>query len=776
MRKTLLQLVGLFCLSCLSVVSTLASATINYRVIPLPNKITNQKGEPFVLDKQVKIVYPMGNEKMKKNASFLSQYISENTGLSLKKQAGKTSEKAIILSLKLKGATSPEAYQITVTSKNVIINGASEAGVFYGVQTLRKSIPVSKVAKIQLPAVIVNDAPRFEYRGMMLDVSRHFFTVDSVKRYIDILALHNVNNFHWHLSEDQGWRIEIKKYPLLTEIGSKRTETVIGRNTGKYDGIPYGGFYTQDECREIVAYAAERFINVIPEIDMPGHMLGALAAYPELGCTGGPYQVWRQWGVSEDVLCVGNDKTLEFIKNVLTEITQIFPSKYIHIGGDECPKSSWAKCAKCQARIKELGLVADTKHSAEDRLQSYFIGYAEKILNDKGRRIIGWDEILEGGLAPDATVMSWRGMDGGIEAARQKHNVIMTPNSHVYFDHYQTADTQNEPLAIGGYSPVKTVYNFEPQPSTLTEEQKTYIIGAQANLWTEYVPTFKQAEYMVLPRIAALCEVQWTQPALKNYTEFLKRLPNLVDTYKIHGYNYAKHLFDIAAEFTANPNEECINVNLSTLDNAPIHYTLDESTPTESSPIYSAVLKIKENTNLKAIIYRNQQTSKLLNERVQFSKSTTKPITAVQTPNKQYTYKGVSTLVDGMKGNNNYKTGRWIAFLKNDMEVIVDLQKTTSITNATISTCVEKGDWVFDARSFIVEASTDGVNFTSLASENYSAMQPQDANGVITHKLTFSPIQTRYVKVIATSEKSMPEWHGGRGNPAFLFVDEISIN
>ena len=319
-----------------------------------------------------------------------------------------------------------------------------------------------------------------------------------------MLALHNINRFHWHLSEDQGWRIEIKSRPELTEIGSKRAETVIGHNSGKYDGKPYGGFFTQEEAKEIVAYAAERHITVIPEIDMPGHMQAALAAYPNLGCTGGPYEVWKIWGVSEDVLCAGNDETLKFIEDVLGEIIQIFPSEYIHVGGDECPKVRWAKCPKCQARIKALGLKSDKNHTAEERLQSFIINHAEKFLNGHGRQIIGWDEILEGGLAPNATVMSWRGVAGGIEAAKQKHDVIMTPNTYLYFDYYQTKDIANEPEAIGGYVPVETVYNYEPMPADLTPEEQKYIIGVQANLWTEYIPTYSQVEYMELPRMAAI--------------------------------------------------------------------------------------------------------------------------------------------------------------------------------------------------------------------------------------------------------------------------------
>jgi len=775
MRKTILLFAGIFCIAGLFAATPNTKSAADYKIIPLPNEILVQQGPSFMLDKNVKIVYPAGNEMMKKNASFLSQYVKDNTGLILKTQTGKKDKKVIILSLGLKSNNS-EAYQLTVTSKSITITGASEAGVFYGIQTLRKSIPVNKTAKVECPAVVINDAPRFSYRGMHLDVSRHFFNIDEVKTYIDMLALHNVNTFHWHLSDDQGWRIVINKYPGLTEIGSKRPETVIGHNSGKYDGIPYGGFYTQAQAREIVAYAKDRYINVIPEIDLPGHMLGALSAYPELGCTGGPYAIWRQWGVSADVLCIGNDKTLAFIKDVLTEITEIFPSKYIHIGGDECPKTSWEKCPKCQARIKSLGLVADSKHTAEERLQSYVISYAENVLKEKGRQIIGWDEILEGGIAPNATVMSWRGMDGGIEAARQNHDVIMTPFQYVYFDYGQTTDTKSEPISIGGYTPVSKVYSWEPVPAVLNDEQKKHIIGAQANVWTEYITTFKQVEYMALPRLAALCEVQWTNPELKNYQDFLTRIPRLIEFYKLYNYNYAKHIFDITADFTSNPNDGCVDVVLNDLEHQPIHYTLDGTTPSINSPVYVSPLKIKESVILNAAIFRNQEAGKILSENIQFSKSTAKPITALEPLAGSFQFKGVSTLVDGLNGTKNYKTGRWIGFYQNDMNVVIDLGKITSIQDAAISTCVEKGDWIFDARSFSVEVSTDGVNFTPVASENYPAMQQQDANGVFNHKLSFSPVQTRYVKVFAATEKSIPEWHGGKGNPGFLFVDEITLN
>lgn len=536
MRKLIALFTGVLCFFSLSA-NTL---DIDYRVIPLPNEINLQPNQHFLLDKQVSIHYPARNPKMKANALFLAAYLKEITGQEVPCVTKSSKTKVIQLLLGL-NATNLESYRLIVNSDKIVIQGVTEAGVFYGIQTLRKSIPTNVPSSVRLPGVIINDAPRFAYRGMHLDVARHFFSVDEVKRYIDILVLHNINTFHWHLTDDQGWRIEIKKYPKLTKIGSMRPETVIGHNTGKYDGIPHGGFYTQKQIRVIVSYAAKRYINVIPEIDLPGHMLGALSAYPELGCTGGPYALWRQWGVSEDVLCAGNDQTYVFIREVLTEIMDLFPSKYIHVGGDECPKTKWKNCPKCQARIQSLGLKTDEKHSAEARMQSYIMTYAEDILNDNSRLLIGWDEILEGGLAPNSIVMSWRGMAGGIQAARLKHQVIMTPNSHLYFDYYQARPIDAEPLAIGGYAPLSKVYALEPVPSVLTEEEQRYILGTQANVWTEYITTFKQVEYMLLPRLAALSEVQWTQPDKKNYDDFLIRLPRIIDRYVLCGYNYSKN-------------------------------------------------------------------------------------------------------------------------------------------------------------------------------------------------------------------------------------------
>ena len=774
MKKHLLSLAGLFAAGCLLFSCSSEVKEANYQIIPIPQEIVMGQEGAFVIADGTKIMYPEGNEKMKKNAEFLASYVKELTGKTLSVVAG-TEGKGILLQV-VANEEQPEGYRLKVTADGVVISGGSEAGVFYGIQTLRKSIPAAKGANVSLPAVEINDAPRFSYRGAMLDVSRHFFCVDDIKSYVDMLALHNINRFHWHLSDDQGWRIEIKCRPLLTEKGSMRKETVIGRNSGEYDGKPYGGFYTQEEAKEIVAYAAERHITVIPEIDMPGHMMGALHAYPELGCTGGPYEVWTQWGVSEQVLCAGNDETLKFIEDVLGEIVEIFPSEYIHVGGDECPKTAWKDCPKCQARIKALGIKGDSKHTAEEYLQSFIINHAEKFLNSKGRQMIGWDETLEGGLAPNATVMSWRGEGGGIEAAKQKHNVIMSPNTYLYLDYYQTKDIENEPLAIGGYLPLQNVYNYEPMPKSLTPEEQKYIIGVQGNLWVEYIPTLSQIQYMLLPRMAALSEIQWSAADKKNYDCFLSRLPQLTSLYDVKGYNYATHAFDITAKLIPNTDEEVLEVTFKTIDNCPIYYTLDGTEPTASSAKYEGTLKLKESCVIKAMGIRPTGNTRVFSEEVKIHKASFKPITMLQPINPQYAFEGAGVLLDGLKGNFNYKTGRWIAFYKNDMEAVIDMKQPTEISSVSISTLVEKGDWVFDARRFAVSISEDGKNFKEIAAEDYPFMTLDNPNQIYDHTLTFEPVKAQYIKVYVQPEHKLPDWHGGKGHQSFVFIDEITID
>lgn len=765
------SLAGLLMTACSNQPTTVA----NYEVVPMPLEINTTQQASFLLKSGVTVYYPAGNEKMQRNAEFLASYVKAQTGIELQVQAGEGGKGGIVLQLGLAN-DNPEAYQLKVDASQVVISSPSEAGVFYGIQTLRKAVDVAEGSNVELPAVEIKDQPRFGYRGMMLDVGRHFFSIDEIKTYIDMMALHNINRFHWHLSEDQGWRIEIKKYPKLTEIGSMRKETVIGHNSGKYDGKPYGGFYTQEQAKEIVAYAAERYITVIPEIDLPGHMQAALAAYPELGCTGGPYEVWTQWGVSDNVLCAGNDQTIQFIKDVLAEIVEIFPSEYIHVGGDECPKVKWSTCPKCQARIKALGLKSDNKHTKEERLQSYVIHEAEEFLNSKGRKMIGWDETLEGGLAPNATVMSWRGEAGGIEAAKQHHDVVMTPNTYLYFDYYQSKDTETEPMAIGGYLPIELVYSYEPMPKSLSPEEQKYIVGVQANLWTEYIPNFKQVQYMVLPRMAALSESQWCAPEKKNYEAFLQRVSRLVNIYAKNGWNYATHIFDVMLDLKPNTETGTLDAVARTIDNAPIYYTLDGSEPTTASEKYTDVIKIDKPCTLRTVAIRPSGSSKITKDEISFSKSSMKPITMLQPINKQYEFSGATVLVDGMTGNMNYKTGRWIAFYTNDLEAVIDLKEATEISSMTLHTCVEKGDWIFDTRGITVSVSDDNQTFKEVASEAYPAMKESDPNQIYTHELKFDPVKTRYVKVKALSEQKIPSWHGGKGNPGFLFVDEIILN
>ncbi len=511
-----------------------AGTTANYNVIPLPQEVSLTAKAPFVLNAATLIVYPEGNADMQRNADFLAGYINDNTGLQLQTTAAK-GKNAIRLAIDKKAAQA-EGYTISVTAKEVLISGSTPQGVFYGIQTLRKSLPVGKdIAQVELPAAIIKDAPRFGYRGMHLDCGRHFFPISFVKKYIDLLAMHNMNTFHWHLTEDQGWRIEMKKYPRLTDFGSKRTETVMGRNSDVYDGIPYGGYYTQDEAREIVKYAADRYITVIPEIDMPGHMQAALACYPELGCTGGPYDVRRRWGISDEVLCLGNEQTYDFCENVLDELMQIFPSKIVHIGGDEAPHRRWEQCPKCKAKMAELGI--DVK-----KLQGYFTNRIEKFVNSKGRRILGWDEILDGDINQSAMVMSWRGLEPGIKAAHKGHDVIMSPVDYAYFDYYQVKDTQREPLSIGGFLPVEKVYSYDPLPNDVAPEVQKHILGVQANLWTEYIGNENFAEYMVLPRMSALAEVQWSN-AKKDFEAFKNRLTRFTEMYDLYHLTYAKYLW-----------------------------------------------------------------------------------------------------------------------------------------------------------------------------------------------------------------------------------------
>lgn len=519
------------------------------QVIPQPRSVNMQKGAPFLLQSSTVITYTAGND-MQRNATFLSQWINELTGVKLGVQATKGKAKSVIslvIDPKAKDINNTEGYAINITNKGIVVRGKTAAGVFYGCQTLRKTMPALKnadgTAVIEMPAVAITDEPRFGYRGMHLDCSRHFYKASFVKQYIDMIALHNMNRFHWHLTDDQGWRFAVDKYPKLATIASQRNGTMLGHCPNVIDHTPYGGYYTDEEIKDIIKYAADRYITIIPEVDMPGHMMAVLAAYPELGCTGGPYETAMRWGIFEDILCAGNPKSYEFLEAVLDKVCDLFPSRYIHIGGDEAPRTRWEKCPKCQAIIAKEGIVAKDGHSKEALLQGYLTHKVQAYLEAKGRRIIGWDELLGCDVDTTATIMSWRGSEPGAKGAKLGHDVIMTPMPHCYFDFYQTKEIRNEPVAIGNFLDVAKVYAMQPVADGLSPEAAKHIIGVQANVWTEYITCPEYVEYMILPRMAALAEVQWMPESQKNFDAFKKRITSFRSIYDHYGWNVAPHLW-----------------------------------------------------------------------------------------------------------------------------------------------------------------------------------------------------------------------------------------
>ena len=674
-----------------------------------------------------------------------------------------------------------EGYELNVDGEGIEVRASQFPGFLYALQSLGQLLPAAVYgtepapdAAWEVPCVKIADAPRFAYRGMHLDVARHFFSVDEVKRYIDVMAIHKLNTLHWHLTDDQGWRIEIKRYPELTAVGSIRKATVVRKEWGTYDDTPYGGFYTQDEIRDVVEYAADRGVTVIPEIDLPGHMLAALTAYPELGCTGGPYEVWGRWGVADDVLCPGREKTFEFLEGVLTEVMELFPSEYIHIGGDECPKVRWEKCPRCQAKIRQLDLKDDGEHTAEHYLQSYVTDRIGKFLAQHGRRIIGWDEILEGRAPSDAVVMSWRGSEGGIAAAKLGHDVIMTPNSHFYFDYYQSLDTDAEPFGIGGYIPMEQVYSYDPAFPELTPEQQKHILGVQANLWTEYVLSDEHLEYMLLPRLAALSEVQWCLPETKDWNRFIGSF-RMDEIYSQMGYEFAKHIFGVTASYAVDPEKGGVVMTLTTQGGAPIRYTLDGSDPTASSPLYKAPVTIGESCTFKAAALREGMQTPVYARKFDFNKATGRRIALNAAPTLKYTYGGASLLVDGYRGGPVYSNGAWIGFLNEPLDVTIDMQGAKPYSAVTVESLVEKGEWVFPPSSVAVYLSDDGREFAEAALMSVPQETADSPDGVKPFKVLFPETSARYLRVVARTVDPIPAWHGAAGQKAHMFVDEIIV-
>ena len=742
-------------------VTVIGQCQENEPLIPKPKNI-EYKNDYFVLNRNTVIFSADLNSF---EALFLKETIKSKIGYDLKITSAFPKRNCIQLGIQIPDSITfdREKYRLSISNNSVQISSFSNQGLFYGIQTFLQSIPFQKSDNIKLPCLAIEDEPKYKWRGMHLDVCRHFFPINFIKKYIDYIAMYKMNTFHWHLTDDQGWRIEIKKYPKLTEIGAWRNGSMIGHyNEQRFDTVRYGGFYTQEEIKDVVNYAQQRHVTIVPEIEMPGHSLAALAAYPEFSCTGGPFEVAKGWGVFEDVFCP-KEETFSFLENILSEVMGLFPSEYLHIGGDESPKIRWKNCSHCQSLIKKEGL------QDEHELQSYFIQRIEKFVNSKGRKIIGWDEILEGGLAPNAAVMSWRGTEGGITAAKQKHFVVMTPGSHCYFDHYQ-GDPKNEPLAFGGYTPVDKVYAFNPTPDELSKEEAPFILGAQANVWTEYIETSGHVEYMIMPRMAALSEVLWGTSNPSDYKNFEKRLIKHFDFYEKKGINYSKAIYEVTTEVSSG--EKGVEFILKAVNPSGIRFTTNGSEPSYNSATYSNPIPITKSGIIKAAYFENEkQKSNTIEQSFNITKSSGKKITLEHPPHENYGIGGSFTLVDGMNGNPS-KFGRdWLGFSGKDLIATIDLEKVEPISKIKLNVLKSTGSWIYYPKEIEFLASEDGLKFISI--KNFSYTEIEKLNGTI--EGMFKNVKAKYIKIIAKNLGIIPDGNPGAGANAWLFIDEISI-
>ena len=654
----------------------------------------------------------------------------------------------------------------------ILIIASSPNGIFYGIQTFNQLLDSSERSKngLLLPNINIVDQPRFKWRGMHLDVGRHFFDISFIKKYIDYIAMHKMNIFHWHLTEDQGWRIKINAYPKLTEIGAYRDETLIGSyydKPHKYDGIKYGGFYTKKDIQEVIEYARKRYVTVVPEIEMPGHSLAALAAYPELSCTDQKHAVAKIWGVHKEIFCAGKESTFIFLETILTEVAEMFPGPFIHIGGDEAPKDRWKKHALDQKRIIDENL------KDEHELQSYFIKRIENILSKLDKRLIGWDEILEGGLAPGAIVQSWRGMNGGIVAANAKHEVIMSPTSHAYFDYYQS-NNENEPLAIGGFLPLKKVFRFNPIPPELNKEEEKFVLGAQGNVWTEYMKTEDQLEYMIFPRILAMSEVVWRGP-IKNfeddYPDFLKRTEVFNERLKELEINYANHLNEIEGNII-NENGE-LKYQLSTpISGKKIRYTMDGSKVDTSSKLYNQGIIITDNTSIQAGVFEdNQLVSSVFSETINYHKAVKGSVTINPAPHTSYNAGGNQALINGILGSDKrYGDKEWLGFWGDDVEINIDFNEETTMNSITTRFYNTNGQWIYAPKKIDIAYSLDGKKYYLLKEVELSS-----TDRIVKITAEFDAVNAKYIKILAPNYGVIPEGKQGAGNKAWIFIDEIIV-
>ena len=776
-------LIILICILCSFSAGATGNSVIN--IVPKPAKMKIFQGNCELREK-MEICYQSTNPELAQIARFFADRVllAGGPSLNITSQPNESKKKPeIFITIKV-GQLPAEGYKLVVKSNSILITGGSEAGVFYGIQTLLQLLPAEVFGKGTsksnirwiVPCVEIKDQPRYSYRGMHLDVSRHFFPKEFIKRYIDLMSMYKMNTFHWHLTDDNGWRIEIKKYPKLTQIGAWHVDRENlpwkerpPQQTG--EKATYGGYYTQDEIREIVVYAKERFVTVIPEIEMPAHSLEVLAAYPQLSCTGGPFTVppGSYWP-NNDILCAGNDSTFTFIQDVLSEVIALFPSEYIHIGGDEADKAQWKLCPKCQLRIKNEGL------KDEKELQSYFIKRIEKFLISKNRKMIGWDEILEGGLAPEATVMSWRGVEGGISAAKQGHDVIMTPTTFCYFDYYQ-ANPKTEPKAIGGMLTLKKVYSFEPTPRELTHDQAKHILGAQGNLWAEYIPTEAHAEYMAIPRMLALAEVVWSPKIQRNWQDFRSRITAQFRKLDQMHVNYCKGSFkvDVSTYFDKKLNSLQCKLESEQPD-WPIVYTLDGNNPVSKSPVYSQPFEINKNCYIKAGIFRDSNAEDSFTERTILNHHAIgKRTNYLQPYSYRYTGGGDGALTDGLRGSSDHRDGGWQGFLGNDMEVVIDLGKVEPVRSVAITFLQNNASWIFLPDSVIFSLSPNGKRFHSINEVGNSITKKTDRPIIQEFSQIFPDTPARYIKVRAKNAGVCPSWHEGAGESCWVFADEIVV-
>ncbi|WP_428654146.1 glycoside hydrolase family 20 protein [Runella sp.] len=754
---------------------TLLQAQENtFNLIPFPAQFNGGEGK-FEVNAQTKIIVTAKDVLLKPIAQSLATTIKTSSKLTLPiaATAAPTAKNVIYIRQNKALGLGPEGYKLLVSADKVTLEAATAQGAFYGLQTILQLLPAAVFSPVpvdnvswSMPMCQIQDKPRFVHRGLMLDVGRYFMPVSFIKKYIDLLAVHKMNVLHWHLTDDQGWRIEIKKYPKLTQIGSKRKESLVGQYSEnypqKFDGKESGGFYTQAEIKDVVKYAQAKYVTIIPEIEMPGHATAALAAYPELGCEPSKnYEVATKWGVMKDVFCP-NEKTFTFLQDVLTEVFTLFPSKYVHIGGDECPKDAWKQSAFCQDLIKKLNL------KDEHELQSYFIKRIEKFVNSKGKSIIGWDEILEGGLAPNATVMSWRGTKGGVEAAKQKHNVIMTPTTFYYLDYYQ-ANPAKEPLAIGGYLPIEKVYEYDPGAEFSAEEQK-YILGVQGNVWTEYMPNPAQVEYMTFPRATAIAEVAWVPSGGKNFEDFATRLKEHLKRLGYLKVNFSKRILDVRAVTQFN-NQGQLQVRLEKLDSdSKIYYTTDGKEPSTSSTEYVMPITLDKITTIKAITTAGAK----FEEKFFIHRAKGKPYTYANAPAE-----GVDTekkkLTDGQVAQSPGNSAEWVRMSGKDFEITIDLGEVKPVTKVSANFLKVIMNNVFPPTSVEIGLSRDGESFKDALAQpvSYQLEGPWQILPVVAD---FKTARARYIRVRAKNAGPAPEGHPSAGRPTTIAMDEVVVD